>query len=74
MGIPFCYTLFYIIIFILKNIRRASVVNFEQIGVYLLIIPFIISLLEPSFPFGPGSVQVFTYILFGYSLNKISKL
>ena len=71
---PFAILYFYIIIFILKNIRRASVVNFEQIGVYLLIIPFIISLLEPSFPFGPGSVQVFTYILFGYSLNKISKL
>lgn len=40
------------------------------IGVYVLIIPFICSLLEPSAPFGPGTVQITSYLLFGIYLNK----
>lgn len=34
-------------------------------GYTILIVPFMISLLEPTFPFGPGTVTVFNYILLG---------
>ena len=43
--------------------------NIYNIGFYLLIIPFIISMAEPTFPFGPGTATVFNYIIFGVALR-----
>lgn len=38
-----------------------------DIGFFILILPLFCSLLEPGAPFGPGSVMLFPFILFGIS-------
>ena len=54
---------------IIKEYFREKRLQLEYIGFFIPIIPFFISLLEPSFPFGPGTVQVFVYVLFGHALQ-----
>lgn len=46
------------------NKERVGICN---IGYYVLIIQFIISLLEPSAPFGPGTVVFVSYVVLGIS-------
>ncbi len=58
--------LFWTVIVRILNIREVKTENF---GYLVMIVPFTISLLEPSFPYGPGSVQVLIYFMFGYSLQ-----
>lgn len=53
----------------IKNSRSLSM---EYVGFYIIIIPYIVSLLEPSAPFGPGSLYFFSYILYGFSLRQIN--
>ena len=67
-GIPFCILYFIFLIEIIKVIisKQKSISN---IGIYLLIISFFCSLLEPSAPFGPGTIYMFAYILFGIYLR-----
>lgn len=43
------------------------------LGVYVLIIPFLCSLFEPNAPFGPGTVQMMSYLLFGIFLGESLK-
>ena len=40
-------------------------------GLFALIIPFIISMAEPTFPFGPGTSTVFNFILYGVSIRNL---
>ena len=37
-----------------------------------LLVPFIISMAEPTFPFGPGTVTVFNFLLFGMADRAIA--
>ena len=43
--------------------------NLKAMGIYVLTIPFFCSMLEPSAPFGPGTVQIMSYLLFGIYLG-----
>ena len=54
---------------IIKTIRTNSRNNYN-LGYYLLLIPFIISMAEPTFPFGPGTATVFNFLVFGASLRN----
>ncbi len=70
------WSLFFILIYLLfvvkiiKEYFRYKELQFDKMGFFIPIIPFFISLLEPSFPFGPGTVQVFVYVLFGHALQQ----
>ena len=55
----------------LKQTTKSDLLIISKIGFYIIIIPYVISMLEPQAPFGPGSVYIMVYILFGYSLNKV---
>lgn len=44
--------------------------NIYNIGYYLLLVPFIISVAEPTFPFGPGTATIFCFIMLGVSLRS----
>lgn len=69
------WSMFFILVYlifvvkIIKEYFRYKELQFDKMGFFIPIIPFFISLLEPSFPFGPGTVQVFVYILFGHALQ-----
>ncbi len=70
------WSMFFILIYLLfvvkiiKEYFRYKELQFDKMGFFIPIIPFFISLLEPSFPFGPGTVQVFVYVLFGHALQQ----
>lgn len=53
---------------IVKTVKFNNHVT-HTIGFVLLLIPFIISMAEPTFPFGPGTATVFNFIVFGSSLR-----
>lgn len=69
------WSMFFILVYlmfvvkIIKEYFRNKDLQFGKIGFFIPIIPFFISLLEPSYPFGPGTVQVFVYLLFGQALQ-----
>ena len=64
--------LYFIIIFrAAKNSFRFHPTSVECYGFVCLLIPFFISLAEPTFPFGPGTVTVFNFILLGMSEQSI---
>jgi len=69
------WSVFFVVIYLLFVLKIAKeyfgnkVLRIEHMGFFIAIIPFVISMLEPSFPFGPGTVQVFVYVLFGQALQ-----
>jgi O-Antigen ligase len=67
---PLLCLYFYLIWTIIIKISRIREFRMDHFGYMVMIIPIIISLMEPSFPFGPGSVQVIIYFMFGYSLKN----
>ena len=69
----FLFLFFYVYLFIniMRNIVKAKrQVRLENVGFFLLIIPYFISLLEPSAPFGPGSNVFMLYIILGITMRK----
>lgn len=71
-GILGCSFIMVYFLFLAKLLHKYIIVRkleLNRIGFFLPIIPFAISLVEPSYPFGPGTVQFFVYLLFGYSLR-----
>lgn len=44
--------------------------NLFNIGYYVMIIPYIISMAEPTFPFGPGTATAFNFILLGIAMKQ----
>ena len=70
-SMPILILYFYFPIFDYKCISRINNYPYELIGLFALIIPYIISTQEYTFPFGPGTATVFNYILFGYSLQNM---
>jgi hypothetical protein len=72
-GLVFAFPILLLYLYLLfhsavKTIRSDNH-NTCNIGYYLLIIPFIISMVEPTFPFGPGTATVFNFIMFGMALK-----
>ena len=59
----------YLIILIkaIKSSLRLPAVSRECFGYACLLIPFVISMAEPTFPFGPGTVTMVNFILLGCS-------
>ena len=48
---------------------RMGTFNIFNAGYFALLIPFVISMAEPTYPFGPGTATVFNFILFGVALR-----
>lgn len=73
-GIVFSLPIMILYLYLLiKTVVRTIKTNNHDvfsIGYYSLIIPFIISMAEPTFPFGPGTATVFNFILFGVALKR----
>lgn len=73
-GLVFVFPILLLYLFIMgkaivKTIQSDNHNNFN-IGYYLLLIPFVISMAEPTFPFGPGTATVFNFITFGLALRN----
>lgn len=72
-GIVFAFPILLLYLYLLINTTVKTIKsdnrNTQNIGYYLLLIPFIISMAEPTFPFGPGTATVFNFITFGLALR-----
>lgn len=72
-GIVFVFPIMLLYLYLLVNTIVKTIKsnnrNNQNIGYYLLLIPFIISMAEPTFPFGPGTATVFNFITFGLALR-----
>ncbi len=66
---PILLLYFYILMKAIVKTVKSDNHNTHNIGYYLLLIPFIISLAEPTFPFGPGTATVFNFLVFGLALR-----
>ena len=53
----------------IRTIKCDNRNNFN-IGYFVLLIPFIVSLVEPTMPFGPGTGTILNFLLFGVSLRN----
>ena len=70
---PILLLYFYLLIISIRNTVHSDKYNTINVG-SLLVIPFIISMAEPTFPFGPGTATVFNFIIFGASIAETKVL
>ena len=53
----------------IRGVRRKGYTLYDM-APYILIIPMFCSLLEPSAPFGPGTLQIMPYLLCGIAMQR----
>ena len=70
-SLPFILFYFYVLFYAVKQILKNKNWSFDKMGIFLIIVPYISSLAEPSAPFAPNTIYVMHYILLGVSLRKI---
>ena len=70
-GIFFCLPILvlyvYVFMYTIRNVVNTSVL-LDNVGFAMVLILEIVSLLEPTFPYGPVTVTCVSYIIFGVSL------
>jgi hypothetical protein len=70
--IPIMVLYLYLLINTIMKTVKSDNRNTYNAGYYILLIPFIISMVEPTFPFGPGTATVINFLLFGVALRNTS--
>lgn len=74
-GLVFAFPLLglyaYLFVLILRRVLHSKINNVREVGFFAALIPFIVSLAEPTFPFGPGTATVFNFILFGVAMKYL---
>lgn len=71
-SIPLIGLYLYIALTVVKALFRAKI-SFTAIGFAVFLIPLIISLEEPTFPYAPGTGSILPFFLLGYSLSLKDK-
>ena len=69
LGLAILSMYLYLLVVLVRNVFRKNCFDIKNIGYIILLIPFGISMAEPTFPYGPGTATVFNFILFGISLR-----
>ena len=70
--LPILLLYLYLLINTIIKTVKSNNRNTYNAGYYILLIPFIISMVEPTFPFGPGTATVINFLLFGVALRNTS--
>ena len=71
-AIPFLLFYLYFGIRVLWGCFRSWRTDVTQVGFVVCTLPFLASFFEPSFPYGPGEVQLLVFLLFGFSMRTLS--
>lgn len=73
-GIVFAFPILLLYIYLLlKSVvhtMKCNNRNNYNIGYFALLVPFVVSMAEPTLPFGPGTATVFNFILFGMAIRN----
>lgn len=72
-AIPFLLFYLYFGIRVLWGCFRSWRTDVTQVGFVVCTLPFLASFFEPSFPYGPGEVQLLVFLLFGFSMRTLSE-
>lgn len=59
----------YLFVIIIKGVFRSKIGHIRELGFFMVLVPFVVSMAEPTFPFGPGTATVFNFIAFGVALK-----
>ena len=70
-SIPLLILYFVIIVQSLKYSLGKIKYSYRLVGIVAMYIPYVVSLFEYTFPYGPGTATTFNFILFGISLRHI---
>lgn len=68
-GFPLLALYLYITFFVLMNTFKSNL-SFRTIGFIAVVIPIIISLEEPTFPYAPGTASILSFTMLGFSLSE----
>lgn len=68
-GFPILTLYLYLFIKIGKGVSNCKVDSIREVGCFAALVPFIVSLAEPTFPFGPGTATVFNFIVLGVAIK-----
>lgn len=68
-ALPIYLLYFSIIIFVIKKIIKSQF-TIQYLGYFVSVVPLIISLAEPTFPYSPGTGVIFSFVFLGYSIRK----
>lgn len=71
-ALPLLFSYFYLIFFVVREHQKKNSFTFENVGFWVLLVLLIISLVEPSLPYAPGTAVTLSYLLLGFSLRQIS--
>lgn len=69
-GLPIVSLYLYLFVVIIKNTLRSKFDSIGFVGFVAIMVPFIVAMAEPTFPYGPGTATVFNFILFGVALRN----
>lgn len=69
-SIPMVGFYLYFGIFVLVKLFKRRKSDIWDLGYVVATVPLIVSFVEPNFPYGPGSVQLLTFILLGTALPQ----
>lgn len=69
-ALPLLISYFYLAFFVVREHLKKNSFTFENIGFWVLLVLLIISLVEPSLPYAPGTAVVLSYLLLGFSLKQ----
>jgi O-antigen ligase len=69
LAIPYLWIYFVYMLHCIRGVARKDDSLFNM-GSYILIIPMFCSLLEPSAPFGPGTVEIMPFLLCGFAMQR----
>lgn len=67
-GFPLLALYLNLVLFVIKNVLKCKF-TLDAIGYIVFLIPIIISLEEPTFPYAPGTGTILSFILLGYSMR-----
>lgn len=68
-GLPWLVLYLYIIVKQVKYSLKVKTIRMDNFGFFLLFIPLFISLAEPTFPYGPGTINFLPFMMLGYSMS-----
>lgn len=71
-SLPWMFLYFYLAVSIIKGLFNANLLSPYHYGWAIILVSFITSLAEPTYPYGPGTTNFIPFLLFGVALsNKI---
>ena len=70
MAAPLMALYFYLLFVDIKAIAIKGIAAMRNVGFYAMLVIFMVSMFEYSFPYGPGTTTVVNFIVFGVALRN----